>query len=65
MDDKEARIRLQGLEVEHADLDAAIAALSQSERPDQLQMMRMKRRKLQLKDRMEHLRDVLNPDIIA
>ncbi|MHB9880879.1 YdcH family protein [Pacificimonas sp. ICDLI1SI03] len=65
MEEGEARIRLQGVLVEHADLDAAITALSQQASPDQLQLMRLKKRKLQLKDRIEHLRDILNPDIIA
>ncbi|MBV7256219.1 DUF465 domain-containing protein [Pacificimonas sp. WHA3] len=65
MNDREAKIRLQGLLVEHADLKDSIDALSEKRNPDQLQLMRLKRKKLQLKDRIEHLRDMLNPDIIA
>lgn len=65
MDEGEAKLRLQGVLVEHADLDAAITALAESGSADQLQLARLKRRKLQLKDRIEHLRDIINPDIIA
>ena len=65
MDAGEARIRLQGLLVEHADLDASIAALADSAAPDMLQIARLKRKKLQLRDRIERLRDIINPDIIA
>lgn len=49
----------------HSDLDAAIAALSEKAAPDQLQMQRLKKRKLQLKDRIRLIEDVLLPDIIA
>ena len=65
MDEGEARIRLQGLLVEHADLDASIQALASATGPDQLQIARLKRRKLLMKDEIERLKDILNPDLIA
>ncbi|MBZ6379557.1 DUF465 domain-containing protein [Pacificimonas flava] len=65
MDEGEARIRLQGLLIEHADLDAAIGALSAQSAADQLQIARLKRKKLRMKDEIERLRDIINPDLIA
>lgn len=65
MDEREARLRLQGLLIEHADLDAAIRALTDQPAPDQLQIARFKRKKLRLRDEIEDLRDRLNPDLIA
>ena len=59
------RKRLAGLRVEHRDLDAAIAALSASNGKDQLQIARLKKRKLRLKDQMAIIEDYLTPDIIA
>ncbi|MCA0405886.1 MAG: DUF465 domain-containing protein [Proteobacteria bacterium] len=56
---------LQRLEIEHRDLDAAIAALEALGSFDQLQVQRLKKRKLQLKDRLIVLSDRLTPDIIA
>jgi hypothetical protein len=56
---------LQVLEQEHRDLDAAIAALERLEMRDQLQIQRLKKRKLVLKDRMVHISGKLRPDIIA
>jgi hypothetical protein len=53
------------LEQEHRDLDAAIFALQQVGSTDQLQIQRLKKRKLQLKDRMILISDKLRPDIIA
>lgn len=53
------------LEIEHRDLDAAIAALEALGSFDQLQVQRLKKRKLQLKDRLIVLSDRLTPDIIA
>jgi hypothetical protein len=49
----------------HRDLDAAISALQQVVTPDLLQLQRLKKRKLGLKDRMSFLEDQLTPDIIA
>lgn len=53
------------LRQEHRDLDSAIAALEQVGTPDRLQLQRLKKRKLHLKDRMSLLEDLLTPDIIA
>lgn len=53
------------LQIEHRDLDAAIAALESLGACDQLQVQRLKKRKLHLKDRMIVLSDRLTPDIIA
>ncbi|MET0606607.1 MAG: DUF465 domain-containing protein [Beijerinckiaceae bacterium] len=53
------------LKEEHRDLDAAIDALERSGLSDQLQVQRLKKRKLSLKDRMIRLEDILTPDIIA
>jgi hypothetical protein len=59
----ELRARLAELVQEHRDLDTAIAALSASH--DQLQLTRLKKRKLQLKDQIARIEDKLLPDIIA
>lgn len=59
------RKRLAGLRVEHRDLDAAISALSAADSQDQLQLARLKKRKLRLKDQIALIEDYLTPDIIA
>lgn len=59
------RKRLEILKVEHRDLDAAIDALTLAGSTDQLQIARLKKRKLRLKDQMSMLEDYLIPDIIA
>lgn len=56
---------LHRLQIEHRDLDAAIAALEALGSFDQLQIQRLKKRKLQLKDRAIVISDRLTPDIIA
>lgn len=56
---------LAELRQEHRDLDAAIEALRQSIGGDQLQLARLKRRKLRLRDEIALLEDQLLPDIIA
>jgi len=56
---------LGALRIEHRDLDAAIAALSSAGSSDQLQVARLKKRKLRLRDQMAILEDYLTPDIIA
>jgi hypothetical protein len=53
------------LREEHRDLDAAIDALHQAGPVDQLQLQRLKKRKLTLRDRISFLEDILTPDIIA
>ena len=65
MTEEEARKRLRTLMVEHRDLDTAIAALEASNGPDQLQIARLKKRKLLLKDHIALVEDFLTPDIIA
>ena len=57
--------RLYQLKVEHRDLDSAIDALAATVDPDQLQIARLKKRKLLLKDEIKMLEDQLVPDIIA
>ena len=63
-DDGIAR-QIEHLKVEHRDLDAAIAALLVAGASDQLQIARLKKRKLLLKDEIAALQDQLIPDIIA
>jgi hypothetical protein len=62
--EEEMRRRLLQLKVEHRDLDAAIAALGEAG-PDQLQVARLKKRKLLLRDQIAMIEDYLTPDIIA
>lgn len=57
--------RLQALQLEHRDLDAAIHALQEHHYPDQLQLTRLKRRKLLLKDAIARLESKLIPDLNA
>ena len=64
-DDQDARQELAKLRQEHRDLDAAIEALYETGRADHLQIQRLKKRKLVLKDRIIELEDQLLPDIIA
>jgi hypothetical protein len=57
--------RLAALKTEHRDLDTAIDALRSMAAPDQLQLARLKKRKLRLKDEIAVLEDLRVPDIIA
>lgn len=57
--------KLIRLRLEHRDLDTAIEALRMSGNPDQLQLARMKKRKLRLKDEIAAVEDKMLPDIIA
>ena len=57
--------RLRELQVEHRDLDDAIARLSEDPLPDQLRMRRLKKKKLLLKDQIHSLERELDPDILA
>lgn len=59
------RVRLQALEVEHHDLDDVIGRLVVDPKQDRLQLQRLKKRKLLLKDQIQRLRARLIPDIIA
>ncbi|MBT5646489.1 DUF465 domain-containing protein [bacterium] len=66
MSEQEAlRQKLVGLELEHRDLDDVIARLTERAPYDQLQLQRLKKRKLVLKDQMSRIEDQLLPDIIA
>ena len=69
MTEQELRKRLEALRSEHRDLDAAIHALSEAGRGsggvDQLQIARLKKRKLRIRDQMAIVEDPLIPDIIA
>ena len=65
MNEEEMRKRLEALRIEHRDLDAAIDALTGAGSTDQLQIARLKKRKLRLKDQIALLEDYLIPDIIA
>ena len=67
-DDRDQRMlreSLAQLRQEHRDLDAAILALEQAVRTDQLQIKRLKKKKLGLKDEIARVEDELLPDIIA
>jgi hypothetical protein len=59
------RSKLKTLELEHAAMDAAIAALENSGTGDQLQLRRLKKLKLALKDQITTIENLLIPDIIA
>jgi hypothetical protein len=59
------RERLQVLEIEHHDLDDVIGRLARDPSLDRLQLQRLKKRKLVLKDQIQRLRARLIPDIIA
>ena len=63
--DSAVRNELAQLRQEHRDLDSAIEALQSQASPDNLQIQRLKKRKLVLKDRITSLEDKLLPDIIA
>jgi hypothetical protein len=64
-DERELVSELARLQQEHRDLDAAIDALHQSPAPDLLRLQRLKKRKLQLRDRIAFIEDQITPDIIA
>ena len=59
------RKRLEVMRIEHRDLDAAIDALMGAGSNDQLQIARLKKRKLKLRDQIAMLEDYLIPDILA
>lgn len=65
LSEEEMRKRLEMLRIDHRDLDAAIDALTAAGARDQLQIARLKKRKLRLKDQISMLEDYLIPDIIA
>jgi len=59
------RARLSMLKMEHEDLDAAVRALEALAGPDQIQIARLKKKKLALRDEISRIEDQLFPDIIA
>lgn len=66
MDESKAiKERLAQLRIEHRDLDDVISRLLESSTVDALQVKRLKKRKLMLKDQIIHLENQLLPDIIA
>lgn len=65
LDKKKLEADLVRLRVEHGDLNDAINALELVGGADQLQIQRLKRRKLLLKDQISKLEDQITPDIIA
>lgn len=63
--DEVLKVKLEVLRQEHRDLDDAITALQQLVVTDPLTVKRLKKQKLQLKDRIALIEDKLTPDIIA
>ncbi|HET7848628.1 MAG TPA: DUF465 domain-containing protein [Pseudolabrys sp.] len=64
-EEHELREQLARLLQEHRDLDAAIDALAESPGSDLIQVQRLKKRKLVLRDKIRQIEDQLTPDIIA
>jgi hypothetical protein len=66
MDDTDVlRAKLAILEQQHRDLDDSITALSEKSVRDELQIKRLKKQKLHLRDQIYYILDELNPDILA
>jgi hypothetical protein len=65
VDEAAIATRLAVLRMEHRDLDDAIEALRVTPASDQLQLARLKKRKLKIKDEIGVLQDMMIPDIIA
>jgi hypothetical protein len=59
------RLRLTRLKELHEDLSVAVAAIQDTAQPDQMQLARLKKRKLLLKDQIAQLASLLTPDLIA
>jgi hypothetical protein len=64
-EEAELRVQLARLQQEHRDLDAAIDALTLQRSSDLIQIQRLKKRKLVLRDKISYIEDQLTPDIIA
>ncbi|CAN7497412.1 DUF465 domain-containing protein [Phenylobacterium sp. LjRoot219] len=64
-DEDALREQLAELRQDHADLDAAVQAISLSPLPDMLLIGRLKRKKLSMKDEIGRIEALLTPDIIA
>ena len=65
IDREEFKAKLVELRQEHRDLDDAILALNEQGVHDQLKLQRMKKKKLALKDLIQRIESLLQPDIIA
>jgi len=65
VDQAQLRRKLAELQSEHRDLDDVIARLASQQPVDQLQLQRLKKRKLALKDEIQRTESMLLPDIIA
>ena len=65
LDAEAIKAKLEALRSEHRDLDEVIDRLVEKPPFDQLQLQRLKKRKLYLKDRIAQIEDALTPDIIA
>jgi len=68
MSDEEAdalRRRIEDLKIEHRDLDEIIDRLSRDNSSDELQLRRLKKRKLHIKDMIARLQSALVPDLEA
>ncbi|OHC82554.1 MAG: hypothetical protein A3G73_08740 [Rhodospirillales bacterium RIFCSPLOWO2_12_FULL_67_15] len=66
MNDPQAlRERLEALRLEHRDLDDVIGRLTEADSHDRIQLQRLKKRKLLLKDQIATIENLLLPDIIA
>lgn len=65
MDESEIAEKIQQLIVQHRDLDMAIEALVESGKSDVIQIQRLKKQKLYLRDKISHMENDLLPDIIA
>ena len=65
VDEAQIRVRLDEIRTEHRDLDSAIEALQGTPGSDIIQVQRLKKRKLALRDRITFIEDQLTPDIIA
>jgi len=65
MPNVEIRARLLELRQRHQDLDAAVEALGIMPTPDQLQIARLKKQKLILRDQITKLENMLTPDLLA
>lgn len=65
MDEEELKQKLITLKEEHRDLDDAILALDRAGTFDQVQMQRLKKKKLKIRDKIQKIENDLLPDIIA
>jgi hypothetical protein len=65
LQDVSLRSQLQSLIQQHRDLDTAILSLEETGTGDQLQLRRLKKMKLDIKDKIQRVENMLIPDIIA